>query len=86
MRFLVDECSGPKVAAWLAALGHEIFSVFDEARGMQDEQIIQKAYEESWILITNDRDFGEKSFESAAHIAASYSCVLATNVLPIKLT
>ncbi len=62
MRFLVDECSGPKVAAWLAALGHEIFSVFDEARGMQDEQIIQKAYEESWILITNDRDFGEKVF------------------------
>ena len=33
MRFLVDECTGPKVAVWLRDQGHEIFSVFDEARG-----------------------------------------------------
>jgi hypothetical protein len=33
MRFLVDECTGPKVASWLAAQSHEVFSVFDEVRG-----------------------------------------------------
>jgi predicted nuclease of predicted toxin-antitoxin system len=54
MRFLVDECTGPKVAAWLRAEGHEVFSVFDEARGIEDNQVIQKAYDENWILITND--------------------------------
>ena len=62
MRFLVDECTGPKVASWLRSQGHEIFSVFDEARGMQDDALIRKAYDENWILITNDKDFGEKVY------------------------
>ena len=68
MRFLVDECTGPKVAAWLRGEGHEVFSVFDEARGIEDNQVIQKAYDENWILITNDKDFGEKVYrERRAH-------------------
>jgi predicted nuclease of predicted toxin-antitoxin system len=68
MRFLVDDCTGPKVAAWLRGEGHEVFSVFDEARGVEDDQVIQKAYDENWILITNDKDFGEKVYrERHAH-------------------
>src|SRR5437763_7773402 len=62
MRFLVDECAGPKVAQWLRAQGHEIFSVYDEARGMEDDDVIQKAHAENRILITNDKDFGEKVY------------------------
>jgi predicted nuclease of predicted toxin-antitoxin system len=62
MRFLVDECTGPKVAAWLRTAGHEVFSVFDEARGAEDDEVIRKAYDGSWILITNDKDFGEKVY------------------------
>ena len=62
MRFLVDECTGPKVAAWLRGEGHEVFSVFYEARGIEDDQVVQKAYDENWILITNDKDFGEKVY------------------------
>lgn len=62
MRFLVDECTGPRVSAWLHSEGHEIFSVFDEARGIEDEEVIRKAYTENWILITNDKDFGEKVY------------------------
>ena len=62
MRFLVDECTGPAVAVWLNRQGHEIFSVFAEARGIEDKEIIQKAYTENWILITNDKDFGEKVY------------------------
>jgi len=62
VRFLVDECTGPRVARWLRDQGHDIFSVFDEARGIDDLRIIQKAYEETSILITNDKDFGEKIY------------------------
>jgi predicted nuclease of predicted toxin-antitoxin system len=62
MRFLVDECTGPKVAEWLHSQGHEVFSVFDEARGIEDDEVIQKAYAGSWILITNDKGFGEKVY------------------------
>ena len=62
MRFLVDECTGPGVAAWLTALGHDVFSVFDQARGIGDSRVIEIAHVENRILITNDRDFGEKVF------------------------
>lgn len=62
MRFLVDECTGPKVAEWLQSQGHEIFSVFDEARGAEDDEVVRKAHDENWILITNDKDFGEKVY------------------------
>ena len=29
---------------------------------MDDDRIIQKAFNEDWILITNDKDFGEKVY------------------------
>ncbi len=62
MRFLVDECTGPVVAHWLHAQKHEVFSVYEEARGMEDDEVIAKAFAENWILITNDKDFGEKIY------------------------
>src|ERR1700733_5918380 len=62
MRFLVDECTGPKVAEYLRGLGHEVFSVYDEARGADDSEIMRKAFDEAWILLTNDKDFGEKVY------------------------
>lgn len=62
MRFLVDECTGPAVAAWLRGEGHDVFSVYDEAAGIDDATVIQKATDEKRILITNDKDFGEKVY------------------------
>lgn len=62
MRFLVDESTGPVVASWLHAEGHEVFSVYEEARGMIDDAIIHKAFTEHWILLTNNKDFGEKVY------------------------
>ncbi len=62
MRFLVDECTGSKVANWLRDANYEVFSVFGEARGMSDDEVLTKAFVENWILITNDKDFGEMIF------------------------
>lgn len=64
MRFMVDECTGPAVAKWLRQNGYEVFSVYEEARGITDDEIIEKANSEKWILITNDKDFGEQKFRS----------------------
>ena len=47
MKFLVDECTGSSVAAWPRDDGHEVFSVYDEARGVEDDIILQKAFEEN---------------------------------------
>jgi len=36
--------------------------VYEEARGIDDDLILQKAFDENWILITSDKDFGEKVY------------------------
>ncbi len=62
MRFLVDENAGPSLAIWLRNQGHEVFSVYEIARGVDDDQIIQQAFVDHWIIITSDKDFGEKVY------------------------
>ena len=47
MRFLVDECTGSRVAAWLREIGHDAFSVYDKARGATDDEILSKAFAEN---------------------------------------
>jgi predicted nuclease of predicted toxin-antitoxin system len=64
LKFIVDECTGPGVANWLRLDGHDVFSVFEEGRGMTDDQILKKCLLEERILITNDKDFGEKAFKN----------------------
>jgi predicted nuclease of predicted toxin-antitoxin system len=62
MRFLVDENTGVTVARWLREQGHEVFSVYEQARGIDDDTIIQKAFDENWVVITSDKDFGDKVY------------------------
>lgn len=62
MRFLVDECTGPSVANWLRSQGHDVVSAYDEHRGADDGLWIRKAFDEDRILITNDKDFGERVY------------------------
>jgi predicted nuclease of predicted toxin-antitoxin system len=62
MRFLVDECTGPAVAQWLRGAHHDVFSVFEQGRGMDDDEVIRRAFAENRILVTNDKDFGEKVY------------------------
>jgi predicted nuclease of predicted toxin-antitoxin system len=62
MRFVVDECTGSVVAKWLRDQGHDVFSVYDDARGLDDKSILQRACDEERILVTCDKDFGELIF------------------------
>lgn len=62
MRFLVDECTGPAVSRWLREQGHDVLSVYDEARGASDEAMLALAVREDRVIITNDKDFGEMIF------------------------
>ena len=52
------------MAKWLQSKGHDASSIFDECRGISDDEVIQKAFNEQRILITNDKDFGELAFKS----------------------
>ena len=62
MRFLVDECTGPQTARWLREQGHDVFSIYEQARGLDDDSVLQTAVEQRRILITNDKDFDEMIF------------------------
>jgi predicted nuclease of predicted toxin-antitoxin system len=62
MRFLVDECVGPSVVRWLRENNHDATSVYEDCRGWEDESILEKAYSESRIVVTIDKDFGEMVF------------------------
>jgi predicted nuclease of predicted toxin-antitoxin system len=62
MRFLVDECTGPAVARWLREQGYDVVSVYDQARASPDDAVIQMASDETRILITNDKHFGENVY------------------------
>ncbi|WP_310410347.1 DUF5615 family PIN-like protein [Chamaesiphon sp. OTE_8_metabat_110] len=61
MRFLVDKNGGLVVPNWLRSQGHEVFAVYESARGIDDDAVIQKAFDEDWILISSDKDFGNGS-------------------------
>lgn len=50
MRFLIDECTGPAVAKWLSECGHDVFSVYEQDRGVEDDAILEMANNESGSL------------------------------------
>ena len=61
MRFIVDECTGPAVSRWLKER-HDVVSMYEEARGFDDDAVLHKAVASDCILITSDKDFGKMIF------------------------
>ena len=66
MRFIVDECVGPAVARWLREQGYDVYSVYDQARGLDDDALIRMSISERRVLITSDKDFGEKVYREGS--------------------
>ena len=83
MKFIVDECTGSLVGNWLRDLGYEVFGVYEEARGAIDEQLLEKAVAENWILITNDTDFADKIYRESSPYQGVIFLHL-ENQLPVK--
>ena len=69
MRFVVDESTGAAVAEFLRRLGHDVLAVADELPQADDAVILAEAVQESRVLVTNDKDFGELVFRRGqAHV------------------
>jgi predicted nuclease of predicted toxin-antitoxin system len=62
MDFIVDECTGAAVAEDLRAAGHDVVVVAESMSQADDQTILNRAFDENRILITNDKDFGELVF------------------------
>ena len=59
MKFLADECCDTGVVASLRADGHDVAYVLERQAGISDEEVLQNAFVEGRILLTEGKDFGE---------------------------
>lgn len=59
MKVLLDVCIAPNVERELSALGHEVVWAGAWEESPSDELILAKAFQESRVVITLDKDFGE---------------------------
>ena len=62
LRFCVDESTGQAVAEHLRAQGYDVWSIIESSPGVSDREIIQQAYNEKRVIVSNDKDFGELIF------------------------
>ena len=62
LKFLADVNVEQSVIETIRQIGYEVKAVKDIDLGMKDEEILKLAQKEAFILVTNDKDFGELVF------------------------
>lgn len=63
MRFLLDVCVDSRTLhEALIGLGHDVLSAREGYSRATDETLLALAFEEHWVLVTEDKDFGELVF------------------------
>jgi len=94
---LADENIHSFIIRELRNAGFEVISVQELSHGIRDEQVIKWAVEKKYIILTEDKDFGEwvfahhvnnisviflrYSFEEYKHIASGLNAFLSTQIL-----
>ena len=63
MKFLVDENIAQSVTKALQDMGYEILSVSQWKPSATDIEVLRKAKEEDWIIVTQDKDFAHLFFK-----------------------
>jgi predicted nuclease of predicted toxin-antitoxin system len=59
MKFLVDECCDAGLVQALRADGHDVLYALESLRGVSDDELLNRAFAENRLLLTEDKDFGE---------------------------
>lgn len=59
MKLHADECCDAPLVNALRADGHDVTYVADAESGISDRPVLEKAFLEERILLTEDKDFGE---------------------------
>lgn len=65
MKFLADESMEKPVVDWLRDQNFDVKYITEITPSINDEEVIRLANDESRILITNDKDFGELVFRQS---------------------
>lgn len=64
MKFLANENMPLEVIKQLKEKGYDVMRVDDVQKGMNDNSVLKLSIQENRILITFDKDFGEKVFRN----------------------
>lgn len=59
MQFLADESCDFSVVRALRAVGHDVLAVAEIASGSDDSIVMDMAFREHRVLLTEDKDFGQ---------------------------
>jgi predicted nuclease of predicted toxin-antitoxin system len=59
MKLLADEGVDKPIVDLLRSSGFDVHYILETYQGAEDETVLQIAHEETRILITQDKDFGE---------------------------
>jgi len=59
VRFLADECCDTATVDALRDDGHDVLYVIESLRGATDDIVLEHAFAENRVLLTEDKDFGE---------------------------
>ena len=62
MKLVADECVDFGIIRQLRHNGVEVFSILEELASVKDKTVLEVANEKGWLLLTEDRDFGELVF------------------------
>lgn len=62
MHFLADENIHSEIVTWLRSRGHDVVYTAESLCGAHDEDLLALARNETRVLITDDKDFGELVF------------------------
>lgn len=78
MRFLLDVCVASNVLQkTLSDLGHDVLSARDGHASASDRALLDLAYREGRVLLTEDKDFGELVFS----LRLPHPCIVRFNEL-----
>lgn len=69
MKFLADENVESPIVAGLRAAGHDVLYITEVGGSPSDGEVINIAYREERILLTNDKGFGERVFRNKESVA-----------------
>ena len=60
MKFLIDRCAGRRLADWLREQGHDVVESRERGEDPGDQTLLEWATAEQRILVTIDKDFGQR--------------------------
>ncbi|NVM20722.1 MAG: DUF5615 family PIN-like protein [Desulfobacterales bacterium] len=83
MNFIADENVDRQIVDRLRQDGHNIRSVAEMDPGISDDEVLDTANEESALLLTADRDFGELIFRQS-RITAGVVLIRLAGLSPLK--